>query len=74
MDGLELPKFVLDILTLGPRHPVGDKFNEVHFLADVDNLVRENKTEDEKFCEIEASTKWYAKNVRGTPMERKVKK
>ena len=32
MDDSELPKFVLDILSLGPRHPVRDKFNEVTFL------------------------------------------
>ena len=54
-----------------------DKFNEVHFLADVDKLVRElreNNTEEEKLCEIEASSKWYAKNVRETPMDRGVKK
>ena len=41
MDGRELPKFVLDILSLGPRHHVRDNFNEVHFLADVDKLERE---------------------------------
>ena len=40
MDGREIPKFVLDILLLGPKHLVRDKFNEVHFLADVDKLVR----------------------------------
>ena len=77
MDGPELPKFVLDILSLGPKHPVRDKFNEVHFLADVDKLVRElreNNTEGEKLCEIEASAKWYAKNVRETPLDRGVKK
>ena len=36
-------------------------FNEVHFLADVDKLVRElreKNTEGEKVCEIEASAKW----------------
>ena len=47
VDGCELPKFVLDLLSLGPKHPVRDKFKEVHFLADVDKLVRElheNKT------------------------------
>ena len=27
MDGRELPKFVLDILSLAPKHPVRDKFN-----------------------------------------------
>ena len=41
VDGRELPKFVLDILSLGPKHPVRDKFIEVHFLAHVDELVRE---------------------------------
>ena len=77
MNGRELPKFVLDILSLGPKHPERDKFNEVHFLADVDKLVRElreNNTEGEKLCEIEASAKWYAKNVRETPLDRGVKK
>ena len=67
MDGRELPKFVLDILSFGP----------VHFLADVDKLVRdlrENNTEGEELCEIEASAKWYAKNVRETPLDRGVKK
>ena len=69
MDSRELPKFVLDILWLGPKLPVRDKFKEVHFLADVDKLVRElqeNNTEGEKLCKIEASAKRYAKNVRET--------
>ena len=73
----EFPKFVLDILSLGPKHPVRGKFNEVHFLADVDKLVRElreNNTEGEKLCEIEASAKWYAKNIRETSLDRGVKK
>ena len=41
MDGRELPKFALDILSFGSKHPLGDKYNEVHFLADVDKLLRE---------------------------------
>ena len=55
MDGRELPKFVLDILSLGPKHPVREKFNEVHFLADVDKLVRElraNNTEGRSFVKL----------------------
>ena len=55
MDGGELPKFVLDILSLGPKHPVRDKFNELDFLADVEKLVRElrdNKTEGETLIEV----------------------
>ena len=77
LDGVELPKFVLDVLSLGPKHLVRDKFNEVHFLADVDRLdreLRENNTQGEKLCEIESSAKWYAKSVRETPMDRGVKK
>ena len=38
IDCLELPKFVLDILSLGPKHRVKDKFSEMHYLADVENL------------------------------------
>ena len=26
LNGVELPKFVLDVLLLGPKHPVRDKF------------------------------------------------
>ena len=72
-----LQQFVLDIPSLGHKHPVGDKFNEVHFLADVDKLVRElreNNTEGEKLSEIEASAMWYAKNIRETPKDRGVRK
>ena len=50
LNGVELPKFVLDVLSLGSKHPVMDKFNEVHFLADVDKSVRElrkNNTDGE---------------------------
>ena len=77
MDGRELPNFVLEILSLGPKHPVSDKFNEVHFLGDVNKLVRElreNNAGGERLCEIEASAKWYAKKVRETRMNRGVKK
>ena len=38
---VELPKFVLDVFPLGPKHPVRDKINEVLFFADLDRLVRE---------------------------------
>ena len=39
MDDGELPKFVLDILSLGPKHPGRDILKEENFLADVDKLV-----------------------------------
>ena len=64
---------LLDILSLGNKHPARDKCNEVHFLADVDKLARKlrvDNTEGEKLCEIEGSAKWYAKNVCETPADR----
>ena len=73
LDGIELPVFVNEMLSYGPKHPVRDKFNEIHFLADVDKLVRslrENGTSGEKLCEIESTAKWYAKNMRETPIDR----
>ena len=55
---VELPKFVLDVLSLGPKHPVRDKIKEVFLFADLDRLVlelREHKTVVEKSCEKESS-------------------
>ena len=42
LDGVELPKFVLDVLSLGPRLPIRDKFKEVRFLAgrQISSLVK----------------------------------
>ena len=76
-DNISLPFFVKDVLSYGPKQPIRDKFNEVHFLADIDKLVRtlrESGTDGEKLCEIEASAKWYAKYVRETPANRAVMK
>ena len=53
MDGGKHPKCVVELLLLGPKHPVRDNFDEVHFLADVDKLGRElqeKKTDGEKLC------------------------
>ena len=73
----EFPNFVLDMLSLGPKHPMSDKFNEVQLLADVDKFVselRDNKTEGEMLCEFEVSAKCNAKNERKTPMDKGIKK
>ena len=77
LDAVEPPKFALEVLSFGPKHPVRDKFNGVHFLADVDRLIlelRENNTDGEKLCVIELSSKWYVNNVGETPMDRSLKK
>ena len=36
LDDVDLPNWVQQVLALGPKHPVRDKFNETHFLADID--------------------------------------
>ena len=65
LDCIELPVFVKEMLSYGPRHPVKDKFNEIHFLVDnklyiiiMDNnrlfqSVPKKGTSGEKLCEIE---------------------
>ena len=58
---------------LWPKTSVQDKFNDIHFLADANKLVRslrENGTSSKTFCEIESATNWQAKNVRETPKYR----
>ena len=36
LDDVELPNWVQQVLSLGPKHPVRDKLDETHFLADID--------------------------------------
>ena len=66
-----LPRFVKDLLAFGPKHPIREKFKELHFLVDVDSLIRnlrENNVPEEKLLEIEAAAKWYSKNIREKPL------
>ena len=41
LDGVRTPKFVRDVLLLGPKNQIIDKLNDVQFHADVDRLVCE---------------------------------
>ena len=43
LDEVELPNWVQQVLALGPKHPVRDKFNETHFLADMTSFYRISK-------------------------------
>ena len=64
LDNIELPD-------------VRDKFNETHFLTDIDlflSQLKNQKTSGETLCEIEAAAKAYAKNVRQTPRDKAVQK
>ena len=38
LDEVILPLWVREILSFGPKHPVRDKFNEIHFLVDIDSF------------------------------------
>ena len=72
-----LPLWVWEVLSFGPKHPERDKFNEIHFLADIDSFLSElkwNRIPEEKLCEIEAAAKRYAKNVKQTPSDKSVEK
>ena len=70
-----LPLWVREVLSFGPKHPVRDKFNEIHFLADIDSFLSELKLiPGEKLCEIEAAAKRYGKNVKQTPSDKDVEK
>ena len=77
LNAVILPLWVREVLSFGPKHPVRDKFNEIHFLADNDSFLFElklNKIPGEKLCEIEAAAKRYAKNVKQTPSDKGVEK
>ena len=76
-DDVELPNWVQQVLALGPKHPVRDKFNETHFLADIDIFLldlKNRKVPGEALCEIEAVAKAYAKRMKQTPSDKGVEK
>ena len=78
LDKVILPLWVREVLNVGPKHPVRDKFNEIHFLADIDSFLSSelklNRIPGEKLCEIEAAAKIYAENVKQTPSDKGVEK
>ena len=77
LDEVILPLWVREVLSFGPKHPVRDKFHEIHFLADNDSFLSQlklNRIPGEKLCEIEATAKRYAKNVKETPLTKVLKK
>ena len=73
----ELPNWVQQVLALGPKHPVRDKFNETHFLADIDIFLSDLKNcrlTGEALCEVGAVAKAYAKRVQQIPSDKSVEK
>ena len=66
-----------EVLSFGLKHPIRDKINEIHFLADIDSFLSKlklNRIPGEPLCEIEAAAKRYAKNVKQTPSDKGVEK
>ena len=77
LDEVILPLWVRKVLSFGTKHPVRDKFNEIHFRADMSSFLSElklNRIPGERLCEIEAAAKRYAKNVKQTPSDKGVEK
>ena len=77
LDDVKLPNWVQQVLALGPKHPVRDKVNETHFLADIDIFLldlKNRKVPGEALCEIEAVAKAYAKRMKQTPSDKGVEK
>ena len=77
LDKIELHGWVHDVLSMGPKHPIRDKFIKTHFLADVDiflSQLKNQKTSGEILCEFEAAAKAYAKNVRQMPRDKAIAK
>ena len=77
LDDVELPNWVEQGLALEPKHPLRDKFNETHFLADIDTFLsdlKNRKVPGEAYCEIDAVAKAYAKRVKQTPSDKGIQK
>ena len=77
LDEVFLPQWVREILTFGPKHPVRDKFNEIHFLADIDSFLSElnlHRILGGHLCQTEAASKRYATNVKQTTSDKGVEK
>ena len=58
LDEVILPLWVREVLIFGPKHPVRDKFNEIHFLADIHSFLSDLKLKrkpGQKLSEIEAA-------------------
>ena len=76
-DVVEFSNWVQNMLALGLKHPVRDKYNEVHFLTDIDFFLSDLKNRKVPWgalCEIEAVAKAYAKRVKQTPSNKGVEK
>ena len=66
-DNVDVPQFVRDYLAFGSKHPVLDKFNELHFWTDADKLLYYLKSEganSDVLNEVNALSFWYTKEMK----------
>ena len=66
LDKIELPGWVQEVLSTGPKHPIRAKFNETHFFANIDiflSQLKNQKTSGETLCEIGDAAKAFAKKT-----------
>ena len=77
LGNIELPGWVHEVPSRGSKHPIRDKYNETHFLADIEiflSQLKNQKTSGQTLCEIEATEKAYAKNIRHSHDTKPLKK
>ena len=69
------PTYVTELLSFGPKHPIKDKFRELHFLADMDKLLVDIGDGDaDRQNEINALTVRYNNKMRKQRPDRVVAK
>ena len=73
----EIPQYVLDVLSLGPKHPQLDEFKEMSFLSDLDSLLadlKRNNESNELLNDINSIGHWYVKKMRRQKIDRAANK
>ena len=74
---LDSPSYVVDILSLGMKHPINDKFNETHFLADFDTFLRKSKSSgatSEQLNSLNSKVVGYVKSAKKQRLDRLISK
>ena len=71
LETFELPGFLHELLPMGPKHPIRDKFTKNLFLTDSDIFISQLKTTKHL---VKLYTKVYAKKVRQIPRDKAVEK
>ena len=67
------PKYVLDLLSFGPKHSIRDQFDAINFLADVDLHLSENTDAD--ICyDLNATSTWCVKLSKRQSADRAITK